>query len=102
VKIDHLKERETQEDIQLLQLLGSVNNPKTAKIMNVILANILRNRNMPVEGDMLDEDYFEPESEEGKVNQLMKTMGGASNQNGVEMSGQEKGVRQRTFKPRVM
>jgi hypothetical protein len=29
--------------------------------MNVILANILRNRNMPVEGDMLDEDYFEPE-----------------------------------------
>ena len=102
VKIDHLKERETQEDIQLLQLLGSVNNPKTAKIMNVILANILRNRNMPIEGDMLDEDYFEPESEEGKVNQLMKTMGGASNQNGVEMSGQEKGVRQRTFKPRVM
>jgi hypothetical protein len=102
VKTEQLKERETQEDIQLIQIASSIKNPKTAKIVNNLLANIFRNRNMPVEADLLDEDYFEPESDEGKVNQLMQTMGGASNEQGIPMSDQEKSVRQSTFKPRMI
>ena len=103
VKTDQLKDMETQEDIQLLQILGSVNNPKVTKILNHILANILRNRDMPIEGDMLDEDYFEPNGDAGNIQQIMKTMGGAaSNDSGVPMSPQEQGVRQKTFKPKVM
>ena len=103
VKTGQIKERETQEDIQLLQMLGAMKNPKTAKIMNKILANIFRNRDMPVEADMLDEDYFEPETEAGGIDQIMKTMSGAaSNDSGVPMSGAEQGVRQSTYKPRGM
>jgi hypothetical protein len=102
VKTEHLKERETQEDIQLLGILGQIKNPKTAKAQNSILANIFRNRNMPLDADLLDEEFFEPESESGQVNQLMQTMQGKSNQNGVEMSGQEKSVRKQTFKPKVV
>ncbi len=101
VKIEYLKEKETTEDIQLLQILGSIKNPKAAKIMNRVLANIFRNRDMPVEADMLDEEYFEPESEEGKIKMLSDMMG-ASNEKGVPMSGQEKSVRRQTFKPKVM
>ena len=76
-------------------------NPKVAKIMNNILANIFRKRDMPVEGDLLDEDYFEPQSDAGQMQQMMSTMQGAtSNDSGVPMSGQEQNVRQQTFKPR--
>ena len=103
VKTGQIKDKEIQEDIQLLQVLQALKNPNTPKIMNKIFANIFRNRDMPVEADLLDEKYFEPESEEGKVNQLMKTMSGAtSNDSGVPMSQAEQGVRQSTYKPRGM
>jgi len=95
VKPEHQKEREIQEDVQLIQIVGSIPNPQTTKVVNKLLANIFRNRNMPVEADLLDEDYFEPQSEAGSIQQIMKTVSGASNQNDVPMSGQESSVRQK-------
>ena len=97
VKDEYRKETSTQKNLQALQILGSVKNPKVAKIMNHILADYLRDMDMPYEGDMLDEDYFEPESETGQINQIMKTMGGASNEQGVPMSAPEQGVRERAM-----
>jgi len=95
VKPEHQKEREIQEDVQLIQIVSSIPNPQTAKVVNKLLANIFRNRNMPVEAGLLDEDYFEPQSEAGSIQQIMKTVSGASNQNDVPMSGQESAVRQK-------
>ena len=103
VKLEHQKAQETQEDIQLLQLLAGVQNPNTPKVMNVIMANILRNRDMPEAAELFDESFFEAKSDAGNLQMLNKMMGDSpSNQSGVPMSGQEKSTRQSTFKPRVV
>ena len=95
VKLEHQKEKETQEDIQLMQIVASMPNPNTAKIMNVLWGNILRNRNMPKEAALFDEEYFEPQGDAGNMQMLKRMMGGnvPSNQNAIPMSQQEKGVR---------
>lgn len=95
VKQEHQKEREIQEDIQLMQIVASTPNPNTPKIMNVLWGNILRNRNMPKEAALFDEDYFEPQGDAGNMQMLQRMMGGnvPSNQNEIPMSEQEKGVR---------
>ncbi len=101
VKQEQQKEIEIQQDIQLLQIVQSMNNPKTAAVVNKLLANILRNRDMPIEGAQLDEDYFEPQGDAGMMQMLNGGMAGAkSNQNGVGMSAPERSVRGNTFKPR--
>jgi hypothetical protein len=99
VKLEYQKEIETTQDIQLIQIFSSVNNPNTPKILNSLWANILRNRNMPKEAAMFDEEYFEPQGEGGQLQMLKQMMGGPSNQNNVEMSGEEKQVRQKTYNP---
>ena len=102
VKVEAQKEKETQEDIQMLQMLGAVNNPNTPKIINKILANIFRNRDMPVESELLDEDYFEPQGDAANMQQIMKNFGGASNEQGIPMSQQEQSVRKTINTPRGM
>ena len=105
VKMEHQKESQTREDIQLIQIFSAINNPNTPKILNILWGNILRNRDMPQQAAMFDEDYFEPGSEEGRLGQLMDKVGGKgparpplggappSNQNNVPMTGSEQGVR---------
>lgn len=95
VKLEQQKEKEIQEDLQLLQIVQGIPNPNTPKIMNRLLANILRNRDKPeyVKEMQLDEDYFEPGSESGEMQVLNRMRGGASNQNGIPMSTPEKSVR---------
>ena len=99
VKLEHQKQAEIQEDIQLIQILASVPNPNTPMMLNHFLANIMRNRNEPKLANMLDEEYFEPQSDTGELQMMKKRMAGATPQNeqGLPMSGQEKGVRGGTF-----
>ena len=108
VKLEHQKESETQSDLQLMQVVGQVNNPNTAKVVNLFLKNIMRNRGWPEEAKLLDEDYFEPNGDAGNMQMMKKMMGGGpkpgatSNQSGQQMSGTERGVRARTYQPRGM
>jgi hypothetical protein len=98
VKLEHQKAAEIQEDLQLMQVLGNVQNPNTPKVMNKLLANIFRNRNMDDAAELFDEDYFEPSGDAGNVQMLNKIMGSpASNEKGIKMSPQEKGVRQSSY-----
>ncbi len=99
VKMEHQKEKEVQEDIQLMQLVSAVPNPNTAKILNVLWGNILRNRGMPKEAAMFDEDFFEAGTEAGQMQQMQKMLGAGtpSNQNNVPMSGQERSVRESSY-----
>ena len=65
------------------------------KIVNVLWENILRNRNMPREAAMLDEQFYEASSDSGNMQMMKRTLGEApSNEQGIPMSGQEKNVRQ--------
>lgn len=96
VKLEQQREAEVTQDIQLLQTLNAVKNPNAPKIMNVILANIFRNRDWPELAEMLDEKFYEPSSDSGEV-QMMKHMGGASNEHGIEMSAPERSVRASTM-----
>jgi len=94
VKMEHQKQQETAEDIQLMGVLQNVQNPNTAKVLNILMANILRNRDMPKEAKLFDEDFYEPNSDAGNMQMMKKMLGNTpSNQNNVPMSGQEKGVR---------
>jgi hypothetical protein len=103
VKLDQQKEVEVQQDIQLIQTISPIQNPGVPKIMNKLLANIFRNRNMPMEANMLDEDFFDPQSDAGNVQMLKKIMGKpmASNEQGIQMSNNEQSVRQSTFDRRM-
>lgn len=101
VKLEHQKDNETQQDVQLIQIFSTVQNPGTPKILNVLWGNILRNRNMPKEAAMFDEEYFEPNSDAGNFQMLKKlSAAGPSNQNQIEMTSQEQGVRRSTDQPR--
>lgn len=101
VKLEAQKEVEIQQDLQMMQIFASINNPNTAKILNALWANILRNRNMPKEAAMFDEDYFAPENPEGQMQMMRKRMAGntPSNQNGLPMGQEQAGVREATFTP---
>lgn len=103
VKLEHQKEREIQEDIQMIQVLMNINNPKTPAVVNMLLQNILRNRNMPKEAALFDEEYFEPQTEAGQLSQLEDKLGGYdNNQNGIPASTKERTVREATNSPRGM
>ena len=84
------------EDLQLLQVFSSINNPKAAAVLNVFLKNILRNRNMDKQAAAFDEDYFEPKTEAGNVKALndMIDGGAKSNEQGIDQSPTERNVRQ--------
>jgi hypothetical protein len=93
VKLEHQKQIEIQEDTQLLQIIQNVPNPNTAKVMNMILGNILRNRGWDKAAELFDESYYEPSSEAGNVQMLNRMAGATSNDTGIEMSQQEKQTR---------
>ena len=101
VKMDQQKEKEIQEDIQLMQIVQAVPNPNTPKVLNYLLANILRNRNKPhlAKEMQLDENYFEPGNQGGTERGMM---GGQSNQNQIPMSTNEASVREGAVTPRRM
>lgn len=101
VKLEQQKQQEIQEDMQIMQVLGSVPNPNTAKVMNIFLANILRNRGMPKEAQLYDEDYFEPKTEGGQMERINQQLGTGtpSNDTGIPMSPTEQGVRRSTYAP---
>ena len=104
VKLEHQKEAEIQQDIQLIPILASIQNPNMPKVVNMFLKNILKNRGKYKEAEMLDEKYFEPGSDSGEM-QMMGRMGGEtpSNEQGIPMSGEEKGVRRKMFgKPKLI
>ena len=104
VKVEHQKEAEIQQDIQIMGVLGNIPNPNTPKLLNVFIQNILRNRDMPREAEMLDEDYFEPQGEAGEMQMMQRMLQGKQapqNEKGLPMSATEKGLRQKTFKPRL-
>jgi len=95
VKMEHQKEIEIQQDIQLMQIVAQMQNPNVPKILNTIWGNILRNRDMPKEAAMFDEDFFEPQSDAGNLNMMQRMLQGGmpNNQNQLPMSGQEQSVR---------
>ncbi len=98
VKLDQQKEVEIQQDMQLMQVLAQIQNPGVARVINKLIANILRNRNMPEEANLLDEDFYEPTSSAGNVQMLNRMMGRVpSNEQGLPMSNSEKNVRRLTF-----
>ena len=101
VKLEAQKEVEIAQDIQMVQMFASINNPNTPKILNVLWGNILRNRNMPKEAALFDEEYFEPGSEAGQIEMMRRRVGGntPSNQNGVPMGQPQANVREATFQP---
>ena len=99
VKAEHQKEAEIQQDIQLIQIVASVPNPNTPKVINQLMANIFRNRNNPDIAAQFDEGYYEPTTAAGNM-QMLDRMSGPSNQNGIPMSQDETSVRQSTFEPR--
>jgi hypothetical protein len=103
VKMDQQKEKEIQEDIQLMQIVQAIPNPNTPKVINYLLANILRNRNKPhlAKQMQLDENYFEPGNQGGAPAER-GMMGGASNQNQIPMSTSEASVREGAVTPRRM
>jgi hypothetical protein len=98
VKLEQQKEVEIQQDIQLIQILGSIKNPNTPKVINQLFANIMRNRNHPEIAVGFDEDYYEPSSPAGNIKMAQRMLPqGDSNQNGVPMSDAESSVRNQTF-----
>uniref|UniRef100_A0A6M3INH1 Portal protein n=1 Tax=viral metagenome TaxID=1070528 RepID=A0A6M3INH1_9ZZZZ len=102
VKGENQKETEIQQDIQMIGLLTNMQNPNAAKVVNMFLANILRNRNSPKAAALLDEDFYEPQSDAGNMSMMQKMLGGQipQNQEGLPMSGQEKSMRRLTYEPR--
>ena len=101
VKLEHQKDMEIQQDMQLIQVVSTVNNPNTAKVVNKLLNNILRNRGKQEEAELLDEEYFEPQGDAGNMTMLKRMMSGRpSNQNGIPMGGAQAGVRKLTYQPR--
>ena len=102
VKLQEQKEKEIQEDIQIMQIVQGINNPNTPKILNYCLSNILRNRNKPQLATLFDEEFFEPASDAGQMQMIQKTLGAGTPQNeyGLPMSGQERSVRQLTYNPK--
>ena len=104
VKLEAQKEVEIQQDLQLMQIIAPMQNPNTAKMVNYFLANILRNRNAPKMADMLDESYFDPQSEGGQMEMMRRRMNGntPSNQNGVPMGQEQAGAREATMNPQGM
>ena len=101
VKLEHQKEAEIQQDTQLMQIVAMVPNPGVPKILNMLLANILRNKGWPKEAAMFDEDFYEPSSDAGNMQMLDKMMGGnvPSNQNQLPMTTPEKNVRRQSYGP---
>ena len=99
VKSEEQTEIEIREDIQLLQMISSIPNPNTPKILNYLLGNILRNRNKPQLAALFDEEYFEPQSEAGNMEMIKRSLGPgtASNERGISMSPAERSMRQRTY-----
>ena len=104
VKLEHQKENEIMQDVQVMGILSGIQNPNVPKILNKFIQNILRNRNMPDEAASLDEDFYEPNTAAGNMQMLQRQFapGAESNQNGVQMSGTERNVRQKTTQPRGM
>jgi len=107
VKLETQKTTETQEDIQLIQITASINNPNMPKILNKLYGNIFRNRNMPAEAAYFDEDFYEPQSDAGNLQMLKRMMAQGeempSNQNQMPMSQPEKQVRQGMYeKPKMV
>lgn len=102
VKTEYQKDAQTREDIQLIQIFAGINNPNTMKILNALWANILRNRDMPQEAAAFDEQYFEPGTEAGQMQQLTQMLNGGTpnNQQGIGMSPTEQNVRQSTYPSR--
>ncbi len=104
VKLEAQKEVEIQQDLQLMQIVAPMQNPNVPKIMNALWGNILRNRNMPKEAAMFDEEYFEPASETGQLEMMRRRLPGKtpSNQNQVPMGQEQASVREATFSPQGM
>jgi len=97
VKMEEQREVEIKENIMLIQSFMSYNNPGVPKVLNELYKEILRNRNKPDLVPLLDEDFYEPQSDVGQMQMLQKMMGGKvpSNEQGIPMSQNEKRVRQR-------
>ncbi len=105
VKLPEQAEVDVQQDIQLMQIIQAYNNPNTPKIMNYLLSDILRLRNMPQLSQLFDEGYFEPSGEAGNMQMIEKMLtggggGGPSNEQGIPMSAKEQSMRQQTNEPR--
>jgi len=101
VKLEHQREVETTQDIQLIQILSSIQNPKMPALVNKFLQNILRNRNNPEAAAMLDEGFYEPKSDAGNLQVMQQMLGRTpSNQAGLDMSNEEKSTRRLTYQPR--
>lgn len=106
VKLPEQREIEIQQDIQMIQVVGAMQNPNTAKVVNYFLKNILRNRNRQEAIALLDENYFEPQTPGGQIERMMggnqPAAGSASNEQGLSMSPGERSMRGRTYQPRML
>lgn len=101
VKLEQQREMEVTQDTQLIQVLSGIQNPGVSRLINIILANIFRNREWPelVPGLGLDEEFYEPSSNAGNMQMLNRMIGpgAVSNQNNLRMTGPERNVRQLTY-----
>jgi hypothetical protein len=103
VKMPEQRERQIQENLQLLQVIAPIQNPNTPKMINYLIGDILRCRNQPQLATMLREDYFEPQTPAGQMQQLINPgiqPGAPSNEKDLAMSASERMTRAGRFTPR--
>ena len=98
VNSEQQRELEVQQDLQLLQTFAPLLqiNPGISKVINELLANIAMNRNKPKMAAMLDENWFEPQTEGGQMARMTNQIGAGapSNEQGIPMSMTERSLRQ--------
>lgn len=105
VKLPEQRDREIQEDLQLIQIVSSIQNPNTPKVVNYFLRNIMRNRNRPEMVALFDEQYFEPSTPAGQLERMVGgggevEQGTASNERGIAQSASERMTRAGRYTPR--
>ncbi len=102
VKTDQQEEKVVQENLQLLPAIMAFNNPGSARVANMLLTNILRERGMPIEGELLDPNFFEAQTPGGQAQMMERDIqpGAPSNQAGIPQSLEERSVRGSQITPR--
>jgi len=93
VKLEMEKNNDIQRTTNLLSIVSNIKNPGVPKVQEILLQHILSLEGWDDVGKLLDEDFYEPSSDAGNI-QMIDRMRGASNEKGIEMSGQEAQTRE--------
>jgi len=93
VKLEMEKNASIQRATNLLAMTQNIKNPGVVKVQNRLLKHIFHLEDWEELDEMLDEKFYEPSSDAGNI-QMIDRMRGASNEQGIEMSGQEAQTRE--------